>query len=64
MPGDVICADHDGIIVVPARYADEVAYRSYKIQQKDRVGRRMKFEAAGLPLDETVELLPDLVRWF
>jgi len=63
-PGDVICADHDGIIVVPARYADEVAYRSYKIQQKDRIGRRMKFEAAGLPLDETVEFLPELARWF
>ena len=62
--GDVICADHDGILVIPARYADEAAYRSYKIQQIDRVNRRHKYEAAGRPLDETVELLPELARWF
>ena len=64
MPGDVISADHDGIVVIPARYADEVAYRSYKIQQIDRVNRRRKYQDAGKPLDETVELLPDLARWF
>lgn len=62
--GDVVCADHDGIIVIPARYADEVAYRSYRIQQIDRVNRRNNYEKAGLPMDETVELLPDLERWF
>jgi len=63
-PGDVVCADHDGVIVVPARYADETAYRSYKIQQIDRANRRKRFEDAGMPMDETVELLPDLARWF
>jgi regulator of RNase E activity RraA len=60
----VISADHDGIVVIPARYADEVAYRSYRIQQIDRVNRRKKYQDAGRPLDETVELLPDLARWF
>jgi len=64
LPGDVISADHDGIIVIPARYADEVAYRSYKIQQIDRGSRRRNYEKAGLPFDDTVELLPDLDRWF
>ena len=64
MPGDIISADHDGIVVIPVRYADEIAYRSYKIQQIDRVNRRKKYEAAGKALDETVELLPDLNRWF
>lgn len=64
IPGDVISADHDGIVVVPARFADEVAYRSYKIQQIDRVNRRHKYQDAGKPMDETVELLPDLSRWF
>jgi len=63
-PGDVIRADHDGILNIPARYADEVAYRSYKIQQIDRVNRRKKYIEGGKPLDETVELLPDLERWF
>jgi len=62
--GDVILADHDGIVVIPARHADEAAYRSYRIQQKDRVNRRKKYEDAGKPMDETVELLPDLARWF
>ncbi|MCL2319292.1 MAG: RraA family protein [Treponema sp.] len=64
MPGDLIFADHDGIVVIPIRYADEVAYRSYKIQQIDRVNRRRKYQDAGKPMDETVELLPDLARWF
>jgi len=64
MPGDVISADHDGIVVIPARFADEVAYRSYRIQQKDRVNRRKKYEDAGKPMDKTVDLLPDLARWF
>lgn len=63
-PGDVISADNDGIIVIPARFADEVAYRSYKIQQIDRVNRRRNYEEAGKPMDETVELLEDLKRWF
>jgi len=63
-PGDMLLADHDGVIVIPARYADEVAYRSYKIQQIDRVNRRRNYEKAGMPFDETVELLPDLDRWF
>ena len=64
MSGDVVVADHDGIVVIPARYADEVAYRSYKIQQIDRVSRRKKYEDAGKPMDKTVELLPNLERWF
>ena len=64
MSGDVLFADHDGVVVIPARYANEVAYRSYKIQQIDRVNRRKNYEAAGKPYDETVELLPDVPRWF
>lgn len=63
-PGDVIRADNDGIIVIPAKYADEVAYRAYRIQQADRIGRRRNYEKAGKPYDETVELLPDIERWF
>ena len=62
--GDVIFADHDGVIVIPSRYADEVAYRSYKIQQIDRVNRRNNYIKEGRTFDDTVELLPDLERWF
>ena len=64
LSGDVIFADHDGVVVVPARFADEVAYRAYKIQQIDRVNRRRNYEKAGKPMDETVEPLPNLARWF
>ena len=59
-PGDVVCADHDGIIVVPQEIADEVAVRAYKIQQIDRRDRRALYEKLGREYDETVELLPDL----
>jgi regulator of RNase E activity RraA len=62
--GDIISADHDGVVVIPVRYADEVAYRAYKVQQIDRVHRRQMYQDKGIPFDETVELLPDLARWF
>lgn len=61
-PGDVIIADNDGVIVIPQQYADEVAYRAYKIQQNDRRSRRANYEDAGKEFDETVELLPDIER--
>ena len=57
-PGDVISCDDDGVLVIPQELAAEVADRAYKIQQKDRVNRRNTFIKLGLPLDETVDLLP------
>ncbi len=63
-PGDAVIADDDGVIVVPQKYADEVAYRAYKIQQIDRRNRRANYEKNGKEFDETVELLPDIDRWF
>ncbi len=63
-PGDAVIADHDGVVVVPQKYADEIAYRAYKIQQIDRRNRRANYEKAGKEFDETVELMPDIERWF
>lgn len=63
-PGDAVIADHDGVIVVPQEYADEVAYRAYMIQQIDRRNRRANYEAGGKEFDASVELLPDIERWF
>ena len=63
-PGDAVIADHDGVIVVPQQYADEIAYRAYKIQQIDRRNRRANYEKAGREFDATVELMPDIDRWF
>jgi len=57
-PDDIISGDDDGVLVIPYEIAAEVADRAYKIQQKDRINRRRTFELLGLPLDETVELLP------
>ena len=56
-PGDVIVADDDGVVVVPQEIADEVADRAWRIQAKDRHGRRRKYQELGLELDSTVELL-------
>ena len=63
-PGDVVCADNDGVVVVPQGIADEIAYRAYKIQQIDRRNRRQNYLDQGRAFDETVELLPDIDRWF
>lgn len=54
-PGDVVIGDDDGVVVVPAGIADEVARRAALIQAKDRPGRRANYLALGLPLDPTVE---------
>jgi regulator of RNase E activity RraA len=56
LPGDVVLGDDDGVVVVPAAIADEVARRAILIQVKDRPGRRRNYELLGLPLDETVAL--------
>ena len=55
MPGDVIVADGDGVIVVPRRSAREVAQYAQKILQGDKAGRRAKYEQLGLPLDDSVK---------
>lgn len=54
IPGDVILADDDGVVVVPQEHADEIARRAKLIQDKDRPGRRSAYLELGLPLDETV----------
>lgn len=54
-PGDLVCADDDGVVVVPQEIAEEVADRAARIQALDRPGRRDGYVKLGLPLDETVE---------
>jgi len=57
-PGDLIVADGDGAICVPIERAREVATWAWKIANSDKQGRRCLYEAAGLPLDDTVEVHP------
>jgi regulator of RNase E activity RraA len=52
--GDLVLADDDGVMVVPANIAAEVMDRARRIQDADRPGRREGYAKLGLPLDETV----------
>ena len=55
VPGDVVVADGDGVIVVPRRAAEEVARYARKVLDGDKAGRRKLYERLGLPPDESVK---------
>lgn len=49
-PGDVVCADVDGVVVVPKDIVAEVAEAAQK-REDNEVAKRAKFEAGTLGLD-------------
>jgi 4-hydroxy-4-methyl-2-oxoglutarate aldolase len=55
VPGDVIVADGDGVLVVPRAVAAEVARYAKRILDGDKDGRRKLYEKLGLPKDKSVE---------
>lgn len=54
VPGDVIVADGDGVLVVPRRYASEVARHAHDVLKGDKAGRRRLYEKLDMPLDDSV----------
>jgi len=53
-PGDVVVADGDGVIVVPAGIAEEVARQADGEHQRDKKARRAHYDALGKSADKTV----------
>jgi regulator of RNase E activity RraA len=55
VPGDVIVADGDGVLVVPRAVAADVARYAKRILEDDKDGRLKLYEKLGLPKDKSVQ---------
>ena len=53
-PGDVVVADGDGVVVVPAGLAEDVAAYARDEITSDKAARRGLYDDLGLPHDPTV----------
>lgn len=55
VPGDVVVADGDGVVVVPRAKAEAVAAYARKIMDGDKAGRRELYKKVGLKPDPSVK---------
>lgn len=54
VPGDVVVADGDGVLVVPRAQAEDVAGYAQKIIESDKEARRELYRKLGLPADPSI----------
>ena len=55
-PGDIVGADDDGVVVVPAHIAQEVAVHARAILLADMASRRRHYENLGMRPDSSVDI--------
>jgi 4-hydroxy-4-methyl-2-oxoglutarate aldolase len=55
MPGDIVVADGDGVIVVPRAQARAVAGFARQVMENDKAGRRELYKQVGLPPDASIK---------
>lgn len=53
-PGDIVCGDDDGVLVIPRDRAEKVVEIAYKIMEDDQKIRAAHYKELGYKYDETL----------